>query len=51
MTTTNTDEIMNQPRRVQALRGMVETVADRVAPLVDPLCGSGTAMASSSGGR
>jgi 1-acyl-sn-glycerol-3-phosphate acyltransferase len=35
MTTTNTDAIMNQPRRVQALRGMVETVADGVAPLVD----------------
>lgn len=35
MTTTNTDVIMNQPRRVQALRGMVETVADGVAPLVD----------------
>ncbi|SCX32494.1 hypothetical protein SAMN02799620_05603 [Mycolicibacterium fluoranthenivorans] len=35
MTTTNTDVIMNQPRRFQALRGMVETVADGVAPLVD----------------
>ena len=35
MTTTNTDVIMNQPRRVKALRSMVETVADRVAPLVD----------------
>src|SRR4051795_11099410 len=35
MTTTNIDGIMNQPQRVQTLRGMVETVADRVAPLVD----------------
>ena len=35
MTATNTDVIMNQPGRVQALRRMVETVADGVAPLVD----------------
>ena len=35
MTTANTDVIMNQPERVRALRRMVETVADGVAPLVD----------------
>jgi 1-acyl-sn-glycerol-3-phosphate acyltransferase len=35
MTRANTDVIMNQPERVQALRRMVETVADGVAPLVD----------------
>jgi len=35
MTTANTDVIMNQSERVQALRRMVETVADGVAPLVD----------------
>ena len=35
MTTTSTDVIMNQPGRVQALRRLVETVADGVAPLVD----------------
>ncbi|HKP40810.1 lysophospholipid acyltransferase family protein [Mycobacterium sp.] len=31
----NIDAIMNQPGRVQALRRVVETVADRVGPLVD----------------
>lgn len=35
MTTANTDVIMNQPDRVQALRRIVEKVADGVAPLVD----------------
>jgi 1-acyl-sn-glycerol-3-phosphate acyltransferase len=35
MTTANTDVIMNQPGRVQALRRVAETVADGVAPLVD----------------
>jgi 1-acyl-sn-glycerol-3-phosphate acyltransferase len=34
-TSINIDAIMNQPRRVQALRRAVETVADRVVPLVD----------------
>jgi 1-acyl-sn-glycerol-3-phosphate acyltransferase len=35
MTAGDTDVIMNQPGRVQALRRVVETVADGVAPLVD----------------
>ena len=35
MTAANTDAIMNQPGRVQALRRMVETVANGAAPLVD----------------
>jgi 1-acyl-sn-glycerol-3-phosphate acyltransferase len=35
MTATNTDVIMNQPERVQALRRVAETIADGVAPLVD----------------
>ncbi|WP_319458112.1 MULTISPECIES: lysophospholipid acyltransferase family protein [unclassified Mycobacterium] len=35
MTTASTDVIMNPPGRVQALRRVVETVADGVAPLVD----------------
>ena len=35
MTAANTDAIMNQPGRVQALRRMVEAVADGAAPLVD----------------
>jgi 1-acyl-sn-glycerol-3-phosphate acyltransferase len=35
MTATNTDVIMNQPERVQALRRVAETIADGAAPLVD----------------
>jgi 1-acyl-sn-glycerol-3-phosphate acyltransferase len=35
VTAANTDVIMNQPERVQALRRVVETVADAVAPVVD----------------
>jgi 1-acyl-sn-glycerol-3-phosphate acyltransferase len=35
MTVENTDVIMNQPGRVQALRRMVETIADGAAPLID----------------
>ncbi len=35
MTTANTDAIMNQPERVQALRRVAETVADGAAPLID----------------
>jgi len=35
MTAANTDVIMNQPGRVQALRRVAETVADGIAPLVD----------------
>jgi 1-acyl-sn-glycerol-3-phosphate acyltransferase len=35
MTTANTDVIMNQSGRVQALRRVAEIVADRAAPLVD----------------
>ena len=34
-TSVNIDAIMNQPGRVQALRRVVETVADGVGPLVD----------------
>jgi 1-acyl-sn-glycerol-3-phosphate acyltransferase len=34
-TDVNIDAIMNQPGRVRALRRVVETVADRVGPLVD----------------
>lgn len=35
MATVNVDEIMDQPRRVEALRRIVETVADGAAPLID----------------
>ncbi len=35
MTTANTDVIMNQSGRVQALRRVAETVADRAAPLIE----------------
>src|SRR4051812_32431521 len=35
MSTLNIDEIMNPPGRVQTLRRIVESVADRAAPLID----------------
>ncbi|NTY61933.1 lysophospholipid acyltransferase family protein [Mycolicibacterium sphagni] len=35
MATLNIDEIMNQPRRIQTLRRIVESLADGAAPLMD----------------